>query len=358
MHGLQRETSTALEADIIAAGQDIRVAIERQDAAAALKAFQRRENAKSKAQGYPASNGFTSLGADTIDEAFRFTEVDDVGLPSTRVSEMRQALALAVALGVNSADLVVGVLLGLDTPTPWPGFVEEREYWRGSTLTHDTWNDRLLSDPPAPWAPESLQGLSLDARHVLSMTKCVKRIQVVSRNALAKRTLLPYARLDSAVQELRTRELAADPTLTDRLSMATVAQLKELHASVGLDGRGTKPKLIDGLKDVNDQSGLTTLEHLADSVSPALPGDVRIGLGAGKDSEYFFAYADVMADWLSKTLSRSSSVRRGATGKGWDVLVEGDCPKCTAAPRKVARHAARHLPPFHIGCMCLELPVT
>ena len=357
MKGHLHGTSTAFEADIIAAGQDVRVAIERQDPQAALKAFQRRESAKAKAQGYPGSDGFTLSGAGTIEEAFRFTEVTEVGLSPSRIHDMRQALALAAAMGISSADLVVSVLLGLDTPTPWPGFVQEREYWRGSTQKHDKWNDRLLSEPPTVWAPESLQGLSLDARQVLSMPKCVKRIHVVSSNELAKRTLLPYARLDSAVQELRARGLATDPTLKDRLSMATVAQLKELHGAVGLDGRGTKPKLVEGLKDVNDERALATLQLLVDGVSPALPGDICLGLGAGKESDYFFAYADMMADWLDKTLSRSSSVRRPATGKGWDVLVEGDCPKCAAAPRKVARNAAHHLPPFHIGCMCLELLV-
>ena len=341
---------------IIEAGQNIRIAVEKQDTVAAARAFQNLETARAKSKGYPTSDGFTMFGADVIAEAFNFVEVTDVGLTADRVHEMRICLALAVATGVRNDDLVTSALLGVETPTLWPGFIEEREFWRASSQAHGAWSDLLRSEAPRAWTPDALQGLSLDARQLLTMPKLIKRMQVVSRDHLAKRTLLPYNRIDAAILELRATGLAVDPTLADRLSMATAVQLKELHAGLSLDGKGTKAKLVATLIEMSGEGDQSQLQKLANQVSPTAPGDISLGMVAGKDAEYFFAFSAVMGDWLGKTLHRSAAVKGLVAAKGWEVMIDGDCPKCLKAPKKVSKKNAQNLPPFHIGCMCLELP--
>ena len=342
------DSSTWLERELVQ-GQRAREAIERGDVRSAGRAWKNRQEAKAKAHGYPTDNGFVGFNAEAVRDATTVGEVGELGLLPERGQELRIALALDQALNLKAADGALAALLGSPLPS-WPRFWRERDQWRSGTFRSDMWPAVLLdTEPDLSWQPAALTTLSSDAREVLTYPKLVRRCSAVTRQLLAERTLLPFDRLDRAIDELRNAGLAQPPTLTDRLATLTAVQLKQAHIALGLTSTGSKAVLVAALTSLDDAC---VHAYLADRHPDALRPELNVGVGAGKAADWFLAYATLMAHWFTVGLLPTGRQVQDGGKAGWEIFKTDDCPVCRKAPSRVPRNRPRELPPFHIGCRC------
>jgi hypothetical protein len=342
------DSSTWHEQELVQ-GQRAREAIERGDTRSAGRAWKDRQVAIAKAHGYPVDDGFMGFNAEAVRNAATVVEVGELGLLPERGQEFRLVLALGGALYLKADDGVLAVLLGSCLPG-WPRFWRERDQWRGDVFRPSMWPAVLLdSEPDVSWQPAALTALSFDARQVLAYPKLVRRRSAVTRQFLAERTLLPFDRLDRAIDELHGVGLAQVPTLTDRLATLTAAQLKQAHAAFGLTSRGTKPVLVAALAALED---VQVQVYLAANHPDALELELTVGIGAGKVADWFVAFAALTAHWFTVgLLPTARQVQDGGTD-GWEIYKTDNCPVCRKAPSRVPRNRPHELPPFHIGCRC------
>jgi hypothetical protein len=341
------DSSTWLERELVQ-GQRAREAIERDDVRSAGHAWKNRQEAKAKARGYPTDDGFVGFNAEAVRDTATVGEVGELGLLPERGQEFRIVLALDRALDLKAGDGVLAVLLGSSLPS-WPQFWRERDQWRGGTFRPDMWPAVLLdTEPDVSWQPAALTVLNFDARQVLAYPKLVRRRSAVTRQFLAERTLLPFDRLDHAIDELHNVGLAQVPTLTDRLDTLTAVQLKQAHTALGLTSKGAKPALVAALTSLDDTR---VHAYLADHHPDTLEPELTVGVGAGKAADWFVAYATLMAHWFTVGLLPARQVQDGGTA-GWEIYKTDNCPVCRKAPSRVPRNRPHELPPFHIGCRC------
>ncbi len=210
------------------------------------------------------------------------------------------------------------------------------------------WPTVLLEQTPdMSWRPDTLAGLSFDARKLLAYPKLVRRRFAVTRAMLATRTLLPDDRLDQALNELAAVGLSATPTWADRLSVLTAAltaaDLKAAHLVFVLAGRGSKSKLVTGLSGVNETEVRSWLGQHHPEV---LALEYTIGVGGGKSVDWLSSYAALAGHWLQFCLLTSAKpsnpAYEGVTC--WDILKADDCPYCQAAPASVQVSDSHRLP--------------
>ena len=220
-----------------------------------------------------------------------------------------------------------------------------------------TWQAILVCKDDTSWCPAGLSDATLDARTVLASSGLIRHRRFVTRERLARSTMLPYGRLDNAVAELIARGYAAPATLDDRLNALTIARLHPILRELDLRASGRKAVLVQALIDaavdpVVEERILQILE-----IEGAPPDGLMVGLGAGRDADWFDAYAALVAHWLTASVRRADADRADPGASYWVVERTKSCPFAHRAKRQVKRRRTDDLPPYCVGCTCDFRPI-
>jgi hypothetical protein len=237
--------------------------------------------------------------------------INELELPEGRTEELQVNWLISHAAARSLEDGLTSTLAG--ALRTWQHFTDERALFLRLGVTPYMWGSRssdlLLLEPfPALPLPTGVVvpfvSLSSDARDLLSFSNGIWSRSFATSDELAERSALSRECTEAALDELRIAGWAADMTLTDRLGLATVAQLKSLAIASGAKG-AKKDDLIESIVDTARDV------EVMDWLATAVPGAVKPGLISlrGQRSEaagWWRHFCELLAHSLSFTSSSTT----------------------------------------------------
>jgi len=307
------------------------------------------DDLRARIAGFPGSDGFIGIGIESMKACLTMPEVTELGLPADRERELRLGLAEWSGDPRGQAAVTEASLLGLKMPLHWPRFFSERKIFVEANYEDDMWGPLLDVNLDSSWSVPELSSSSLGARAILAHMRAVEFRRSAPLKHIEDRLGKTAPEVTNDLQELESLQFAQVATIEDRLKNLTVPVLKELHSKFGLAGKGTKPKLVDALTEMDEMELEREIANYgtdnADSTEWAF------GLGAGKEAKWFVMFCALTAHWLEGCAAKWSET---SASSGWEILDDSDCPVCRIHKKRVKTRL--ELPPFHIGCRCCAAP--
>lgn len=290
--------------------------------------------------------------------------LDEIGgLADDRLEELKTGFLIGIVLGDPDwqARAVLAAIVG--QPVRLARLEEERKVFETAGFTPQMWDEELMqrtSPPPIGEPIKALASLTSDARSLLALNALLRRRITATCGRLGAHSLLRPARVQAALDELARHELAdRSPTVEDRLSKATMAQLAELRSAHGIRGARSKVETIRRILSSVPEDAVWDWMR---STDPVWVSDdvVAVGVTGGSEAvSWYEAFARLFAHSLQFQLYRQRDIAslQRARFPGWEILKTDDCPVCREGPNQVAASEPERLPPFHLGCRCAVVPV-